>query len=98
MTHYVALIEDAGPDKAVGVVVPDLPGCFSAGDTVDEAMRNAPEAIALWFEDRDPAEPAPRPRTPSEIRADPEWAKDIAEFGFVLALIPAPPAILVAAE
>jgi len=25
-------------------VVPDLPGCFSAGDTLDEAIDNAKEA------------------------------------------------------
>jgi predicted RNase H-like HicB family nuclease len=28
-----------------GVVVPDLPGCFSAGDTLDNAIDNAKEAI-----------------------------------------------------
>ena len=43
MSHYVAIIEDAGPDKAIGVWFPDLPGCFSAGDTLDEAIQNAPE-------------------------------------------------------
>jgi predicted RNase H-like HicB family nuclease len=31
-------------------VVPDLPGCFSAGDTIDEAMSNAQEAILLHLE------------------------------------------------
>lgn len=33
------------PDTGYGVTVPDLPGCFSAGDTIDEAMKNAREAI-----------------------------------------------------
>jgi predicted RNase H-like HicB family nuclease len=32
-----------------GVVVPDLPGCFSAGDSIDEAMVKAKEAIELWL-------------------------------------------------
>jgi predicted RNase H-like HicB family nuclease len=32
------------------VVVPDLPGCFSAGDTLDEAMANAHEVIEMWCE------------------------------------------------
>jgi predicted RNase H-like HicB family nuclease len=32
------------------VVVPDLPGCFSAGDTLDEALTNAQEAILLHIE------------------------------------------------
>lgn len=47
MTHYVAIVEAAGADKAVGVWFPDLPGCFSAGDTMDEALLNAPEAVLL---------------------------------------------------
>ena len=33
-----------------GVTVPDLPGCFSAGDTFDEAMESAKEAIDLHAE------------------------------------------------
>ncbi len=31
-------------------VFPELPGCASAGDTEDEAIANAREALALWFE------------------------------------------------
>jgi predicted RNase H-like HicB family nuclease len=91
MTHYVALIEDSGPEKAVGVIFPDLPGCFSAGDTLDEAIALAPEALALWMEGAHELGMAiPRARTPSEIRADQEIAADIAEFGFSLLLVPAP--------
>lgn len=33
-----------------GVTVPDLPGCFSGGDTLDHALSNATEAIELHFE------------------------------------------------
>jgi predicted RNase H-like HicB family nuclease len=29
---------------------PELPGCASAGDTEEEAVRNAKEALDLWFE------------------------------------------------
>jgi predicted RNase H-like HicB family nuclease len=29
---------------------PELPGCASAGDTEEEAVRNANEALELWFE------------------------------------------------
>jgi predicted RNase H-like HicB family nuclease len=47
MTHYVAIVEDAGAEKAIGVWFPDLPGCFSAGDDIDDALRNAQEALAL---------------------------------------------------
>jgi len=48
--HYAIAIETGTDTQAYGVVVPDLPGCFSAGDTLDEAMDNAKEAIELWLE------------------------------------------------
>ena len=32
-------------DSAYGVTVPDIPGCFSAGETIDEALENVREAI-----------------------------------------------------
>jgi len=31
-------------------VFPEIPGCASAGDTEDEAIANAKEALELWFE------------------------------------------------
>ena len=34
-------------------VFPELPGCASAGDTEQDAVANAKEALALWFEPRD---------------------------------------------
>lgn len=37
-------------DSDYGVEVPDLPGCFSAGSTVDEAIENTKEAILLHIE------------------------------------------------
>ena len=33
--------------------VPQLPGCFSRGDTVEELLTNAREAIELYLEDSD---------------------------------------------
>ncbi|VIO67524.1 type II toxin-antitoxin system HicB family antitoxin [Bradyrhizobium ivorense] len=78
MTHYVAIIEDAGPDYAVGVWFPDLPGCTSAGDDIDEALRNAPEALALYAEGLEQdGDELPRPRTLTELKADPEVADDL---------------------
>ncbi len=29
---------------------PDFPGCRPEGDTLDELMDNAPQAVALWME------------------------------------------------
>ena len=75
MAHYIAIIEDAGPDRAVGVWFPDLPGCTSGGDDIDEAMRNAPEALELYAQNL--GKPLPLARTLTELKADPEIAEDI---------------------
>ena len=78
MAHYVAIIEDAGPDRAVGVWFPDLPGCTSAGENIDEALRNAPEALELYAEAlREDGRPLARPRTLTELKADPNVVDDI---------------------
>jgi len=50
MMRYPILIEEGTKDTAFGVVVPDLPGCFSAGDTLDEALDGAKEAVAAWVD------------------------------------------------
>jgi predicted RNase H-like HicB family nuclease len=50
MPHYVAIIEDAGPDHVIGVWFPHLPGCIAAGDDIDEALRNASQALDLHAE------------------------------------------------
>lgn len=47
---YTIAIEPGTRKTAWGVVAPDLPGCFSAGDTLDEAMANAREAIEAWID------------------------------------------------
>lgn len=46
---YPVVIHQEG-DSAYGVTVPDLPGCFSAGDTLEEAIGNVAEAIDLQLE------------------------------------------------
>lgn len=38
------------PDSDYGVIVPDLPGCFSAGSSLEEAIKNAKEAIECHLE------------------------------------------------
>ncbi|MBC7785437.1 MAG: type II toxin-antitoxin system HicB family antitoxin [Burkholderiales bacterium] len=48
MYYPIAIHKDSGSDY--GVTVPDLPGCFSAGSTVDEAMLMAREAIELYLD------------------------------------------------
>ena len=48
--RYPIAIEPGDNQHAFGVVVPDLPGCFSAGDSLDEAMAQAREGILLHLE------------------------------------------------
>jgi predicted RNase H-like HicB family nuclease len=48
--RYPIAIEVGTEATAYGVVVPDLPGCFSAGDTIDEAISAAEEAAAAWID------------------------------------------------
>src|ERR1043166_3623695 len=85
MTHYVAIVEDAGPEKAIGIWFPDLPGCFSAGDDIDEALRNAPEALALYAEAlAKDGRALPTPRSVSALRDDPDVAPDLREHMIAL--------------
>jgi predicted RNase H-like HicB family nuclease len=97
MPHYVAIVEDAGPDKAVGIWFPDLPGCFSAGDDIDEALRNAEEALALYAESLAQGGRAlPSPRSVTVLRDDPAVAPDLRDH--MVALIPLPVSAVHAAE
>jgi len=90
MTRYIAIIEDAGPEFAAGVWFPDLPGCTSAGDDLDEALRNAPEAMALYLQDfGSDGKPFLRPRTLQELKADPDVAEDLQHYTFALIELPA---------
>lgn len=74
--RYIAFIHK-DPDSAYGVSFPDLPGCFSAGDTIDEAVRNAVDALAghvrMLQADGDPI---PAPRDFDAIMGDPDLAED----------------------
>lgn len=46
---YPIAIELGGDDKAWGVIVPDLPGCFSAADGgFDEAIEKAIDYLKDW--------------------------------------------------
>lgn len=48
-THYVTVIEKE-LESAFGVWFPDVEGCFSAGDTLDEAVANAAAALRQHVE------------------------------------------------
>ena len=86
MTHYVAIIEEID-GKAIGVWFPDLPGCISAGDTLDEAMANASEALALWVDvAKERGRTIPAARSLTELKHDREVAAELHQY--MVALIP----------
>jgi predicted RNase H-like HicB family nuclease len=86
MRYYIGLIhKDA--DSDYGVSFPDLPGCVSAGRTLDEARSMAAEALALHLEGlaADGAE-IPPPSSLEVVMADQGYRDGVAT------LIPAPTA------
>lgn len=72
MTHYIALIhKDA--DSDYGVSFPDLPGCVTAGSTLDEARAMAAEALAFHVEGMTAdGEAIPEPSSLEAVMRDPE--------------------------
>ena len=70
LMHYPILIDEGTETAAFGVVVPDLPGCFSAGDTFDEAVEAAKEAAAGWIDaTRESGFPVPPPSSLERVRS-----------------------------
>ena len=51
-------------------VFPELPGCASAGDTEEEAVANAKEALTLWFEPADVPMPQGAKAVSARLLAD----------------------------
>ena len=48
--RFTVLVSKSPNDQGYWAMVPALPGCFSAGDTFEEAQQNVKEAIALHVE------------------------------------------------
>jgi predicted RNase H-like HicB family nuclease len=47
---YSIAVERGSGDTSFGVIFPDVPGCFSAGETFEEAINNAKEALLGYME------------------------------------------------
>jgi predicted RNase H-like HicB family nuclease len=87
--RYPVAIETGDAAHAFGVAVPDLPGCFTAGDTLDEALAGAQEAMALWIEATlDAGHAVPTPSSLEAIRQIPDY------LGWTFALVDIDPAWL----
>ena len=76
MRFPVVLHTDDG--ISYGVTVPDLPGCFSGGDTFDAALECAVEAIDLHLEGlTEDGAGVPVPRPIAEHRTNPDYADGV---------------------
>lgn len=88
--RYPIAIEPGTETTAWGVVVPDLPGCFSAGDTMEEALIQAEEAVTAWIEATlDAGQPIPAPSGIEALRAGHAELE-----GWLWALVKVDPAML----
>jgi predicted RNase H-like HicB family nuclease len=79
MAGYIALVhKDEG--TSYGVSFPDQPGCISAGDTFEEAVANAAEALAAHLTlMRADGDTIPAPRNFDELKRDREFLADAAD-------------------
>lgn len=52
MENYAFFVDPLSEEDGGGFVVtfPDLPGCHADGETVEEAIREAKDAFAIWME------------------------------------------------
>lgn len=71
MSDYVGIIDQSA--GTWGVRIPDLPGCFGAGDSADAAIRDAASAAREWIAHQEGLGHArPKARGTSEILASGE--------------------------
>jgi predicted RNase H-like HicB family nuclease len=77
--YYPAIIEQA--EDGFGVFFPDLPGCTSAGTSLQEAARNAEEALQAHIDlTSEHGEALPAPSELDHVVTEP----DVAEVGRIL--------------
>ena len=73
MQYPVVIFKD--PDSIYGIVVPDLPGCITAADTVEQVLTRAVEAIKCHLSGMlIDGEPIPEPKDIASHQDNPEYA------------------------
>lgn len=83
MATYFAIFHK-DEDSAVGVVFPDLPGCFAAGNDYDDAIVKAREALALYAHElKSRGRPLPGPRSFESLYGDADIRNEAAGAPFV---------------
>ncbi len=65
--QYLVVFEKAA-DGSIWARVPDLDGCYSCGNTIDEAKEHVKDAITLYIKDlKEEGKPIPQP---SHLKAE----------------------------
>ncbi len=68
-TYTIVLLPDP-EEGGYTVAVPALPGCITEGDTLEDALENARDAIRLYLEHLEAkGEPLPEESAPPELAA-----------------------------
>jgi len=63
MFKYETIIYWSEEDGVFVAEVPELPGCMAHGDTQEQALTNAKDAVKLWIQTATEfGDPVPRPR------------------------------------
>ena len=87
MTEYYPALIRKDADSDFGVEFPDLPGCVTAGETIDEALRFAEEALRFHVDGMlQDGEPVP---LPSPIEAVLESGEARGAAIYLVRLLPA---------
>ena len=63
MYKYEIIIYWSNEDEAFVAEIPELPGCMAHGNTLEDALKNAKEAIQLWIDTaKEFGDPIPEPK------------------------------------
>lgn len=81
---FYPVIVHKDPKSSFGVTIPDLPGCFSAGATLNDALRNVQDAVEVHLQGEDIA---PEPSTLDHWARHPDWHEALAD-AHAIALAP----------
>lgn len=79
MKTFIGVISK-DPESSYGIHFPDLPGCFSAADELEDLPKMALEALSLYFEYAD----CPEPSSVEKIKN--LAAEDLAEGAFLMGI------------
>lgn len=88
MTAYFGILEKE-PGTLWGLWFPDLPGCIAAGESADDTLAQAAEALGQWATlAREDGAALPAPRSIEVLRSDPDVAGALAAGHVAVAVRP----------